>query len=389
MGSLGNKRKEKRRMDFVKKDVKIKILIVGMNGEPGGGMEKITFDYISRIKNREIEFSFSNIHDRIRFQNELENIGCKIFSLPSPKKKPALFIREYLKLCKNEKFDIIHINMLSAANILPLLCAKLSACKNIIVHSHNGNTVGIHRHILHFTNKFFVKLFANHYFACSNAAAKFMFGTTKNVKIIKNAIDVSKYKFDEENGKKFREKLNLPQNSLLIGHVGRFDKQKNHSFLIRVFKEIQEKNSKVFLILVGVGYAMEDTKKLAKDLKIIDRVIFYGKSDDTAQIYSAMDLFLLPSLFEGLPLVGIEAQCSGLSILTSNGISKEMGITDLVRWLDLNDGEQKWADIASELLSNPRIRIRNAYAKEIENAGYSIEKEAEKLENLYLGFFVK
>jgi len=346
-----------------------------------GGIEKITFDYVSRIKNENIDFSFLNIYDKICYQDELEKIGCKVFSLPNPKKKIFTFIREYMKLCKNEKFDVIHINMLSAANILPLLCAKFCGCKNIIVHSHNSGTVRFYRHILHFINKRFIKLLANNYFSCSNVAAKFMFGNEKNVKIIRNAIDISKYKFDEENRKKVRDKLNLPQNSLIIGHIGRFEKQKNHPFLINIFKEISEKNENAFLLLVGIGYAMEDVKKLVEQQKLSNKVIFYGKSDNTSQIYSALDLFLLPSFFEGLPLVGIEAQCNGLPILASTKISKEMQITNLVYWLNLRDGKQKWADKAREILS--KTYERNDYAKEVEKAGYCIKTEAKKLANLY------
>jgi glycosyltransferase involved in cell wall biosynthesis len=360
--------------------MRIKIFIAGMYDNPGG-IEKITFDYVSRIKTENIEFSFLNIYEKICYQDELEKIGCKIYSLPNPKRNIFLFIFEYMKLCKNEKFDIIHINMLSAANILPLLCAKICGCKNIIVHSHNGNRVGFCRHILHFINKHSVKLLANHYFSCSDAAAKFMFGNEKNIKIIRNAIDISKYKFDAENRKKIREKLNLPQNSLVIGHVGRFEKQKNHKFMIRVFKKISEKNANAILLLVGVVYTMKNTERLVKQLKLSDKVIFYGKSDDAAQIYSAMDLFLLPSFFEGLPIVGIEAQCNGLSMLASTGISTEMQITDLVYWLKLSDGEQKWADKAREILS--KTYERNNYAEEVEKAGYCIKTEAEKLANLY------
>lgn len=347
-----------------------------------GGIERITFDYISRIKNENIEFSFLNVYEKICYQDELEKAGCKIFSLPNPKKKILRFLKDYLKLCKNEKFDIIHINMLSAANIFPLLCAKLSVCKNIIVHSHNGNTVGFYRHILHFTNKFFVKLFATHYFSCSDAASRFMFGSTKNVKLIRNAIDTSRYKFDPKNKEKIRKKINLPQDSFLVGHVGRFEKQKNHPFLIRIFKNISEKLPNAKLILVGVGYAMEDTKKLVEDLKLSDKVIFYGKSDNTAEIYSALDLFLLPSLFEGLPLVGLEAQCNGLPIIASTGISKEMQITDLVTWLDLSDSEQIWAKKACKILSQTRDRCK--YAEEVEKAGCSIDKEVDSLEKIYL-----
>ena len=366
--------------------MKIKVFIAGMYDNPGG-IERITFDYVSRIKNENIEFFFLNIYDKMCYQDELEKMGCKIFSLPSPKKKLFVFVLEYLKLCENEKFDIIHINMLSAANILPLLCAKISGCKNIIVHSHNASTVGFYRHVLHFTNKFFVKLFANHYFSCSNAAAKFMFGNKKNVEIIRNAIDISKYKFDVENRKNFRKKINLPQNSILIGHIGRFEKQKNHKFIIRVFNEIFQKNANAFLILIGGGYTMKSIEKLVKKLELAKRVIFYGKTNNTAEIYSAMDLFLLPSFFEGLPVVGIEAQCNGLPVLASTGISAEIQITDLVCRLDLSDGEREWADKSQEMLS--RTYERNLFAKEVEKAGYNIEEKVKNLADLYVEYAQK
>jgi glycosyltransferase involved in cell wall biosynthesis len=271
--------------------------------------------------------------------------------------------------------------MLSAANILPLIVAKISGTPKVIFHSHNGNTVGLHRHILHFIGKFFVCLLSDFKFACSNAAAKFMFSNNKNVKIIRNAIDVSKFRFNEDFRQKIRTEINVTPNDFLIGHIGRFETQKNHRFLIKIFKEVADKLPNARLLLVGTGYAEEETEKLGENLNISDKIIFYGKSDKTHEIYSAFDLFLFPSLFEGLPLVGIEAQCNGLPILASTGISREMQITDLVSWLSLTENEKIWAERIIEL---SKSSTRKNYSAQIEDAGYSIEKEAPELEKTYL-----
>jgi len=360
---------------------KIKILIVGMYDNPGG-IENMIFNYVSHIKSDKFDFAFLNVYEKMCYQDDFEKMGYKVFTLINPQKKPFEFFAEFLKLCENENFDIIHINMLSAANTLPLLAAKISGNKKIIFHSHNGNTVGFHRHILHFCGKFFVNILTDYKFACSNAAAKFMFGGDylQNVKIINNAIDTSKFKFDENFRKKIRKELNVLPNDFLIGHIGRFEAQKNHSFLIKIFKKVSEKLPNAKLILVGAGYAMDEAKKLAEDLNISDKIIFYGKSDKTFEIYSALDLFLFPSLFEGLPLVGIEAQCNGLPILASTGISKEMQITDLVSWSSLTENEDVWAKKVINILQNS---AQKDCLEQIENAGYSIEKEAIKLEKIY------
>jgi len=358
---------------------KIKILIVGMYDNPGG-IENMIFNYVSRIEKDKFNFSFLNIYDKMCFQDEFEKMGFNVFSLINPKKNPLKFFTNFIKLCKIENFDIIHINMLSAGNILPLIAAKLSGNKKVIFHSHNGNTIGFYRHILHFGGKFFVKTFADYRFACSDAAAKFMFGNTKNVRIIKNAIDISKFKFNEDFRAKIRNELNIGQNDFLIGHIGRFEAQKNHSFLVKIFKKVSEKLPNTKLILVGVGYTMDDTKKLVEDLGVRNKTIFYGKSNKTYEMYSAFDLFLFPSLFEGLPLVGIESQCNGLPILASTGISKEMQITDLVSWLNLSEKEDIWVE---EIIKISQNLTRNDYSVEIENSGYSIEKELPKLENIY------
>jgi len=357
-----------------------KVLIMGIH-DAMGGIEQVMYDYISRINSNNIRFVFASMHDKIVYQDEYEKMGCRMYRLPDIKKNPFACASALIKIIKHEKIDIVHYNMLSAANIVPLVIAKLAGCKQIIAHAHNTGTVGLHKYTLHYINRVFIPLFATGFLTCSDQAGYFMFGRRRKALLIRNAVNVKKFLYDRKARKSVRDELKVDNNTLLIGHVGRFAEAKNHPFLIEIFRCIAQKHEPAKLLLIGTGHKEKEIRELVDKYSLADRVIFYGVSPGIEKLYSAMDVFVLPSFFEGLSMVGTEAQCSGLFVVASDTISKQMDIAGQVRWHSLNDPPQQWAKTILECV--PMRKTENVSAA-ITKAGYDIIEEAGKLEQLYL-----
>jgi glycosyltransferase involved in cell wall biosynthesis len=364
------------------KGLKTKVLIIGMN-KTIGGVEKIMLSYIRHIDKRKISFEFINIYNKICFQDELEKLGCKIYNTPNDKKSPFAYFFVLLNLLRHESYSVIHVNMNSAANIVSLLAAKIAGCKHIIAHSHNTDfPPSLIRKNLHIINKHFLKLLATEYFACSKAAGNYLFGSGVNFVLIKNAINVDNFVFNKNTREMTRTMLGISDGTSLIGHIGRFEEQKNHEFLLSVFRAVLRKQEQVRLLLVGEGSLEQKIKNMAAVMDIIDKIIFYGTTDTPQDLYSAMDVFLLPSLYEGLGVVGMEAQCSGLPVVASSAIPQEMRVSELATLIDLNDSLDVWAEaVLSGLLKS---RERKDMAECITGAGYNIKIESKFLEEKYI-----
>ena len=216
--------------------------------------------------------------------------------------------------------------------------------------------------------------------ACSEAAALELYGTTKNVYILHNAIDVNKFKYNEKTEKTKRKELKIKDKDIVIGHIGRFEKQKNHEFLIDIFNEIHKQNKNTILLLVGEGSLKEEIEQKVKNLNLEKSVKFLGQRSDVNELYQAMDAFVLPSLYEGLPLVGVEAQAAGLPCFFSTEVTKETKVLETTKLIELTEGPQKWASIIlKELKSYKRVDT----AEEITKNKFNISMESTKLDNYY------
>lgn len=327
----------------------IKVLQIGMTDNLGG-IESYLINYYRKIDKSKVQFDFVNIyHNDLCFQDEIESMGAKVYKLSNYYKHPLRYIRELIKLIKLNKYDIIHCNMNSAVMLYPLIAARLAGARNIIAHSHNASSdKGFIKKILHFINKHFIPFFANYYFACSLKAGEWFFNkkivNSDRFKVVYNAIDIDNYKFNDRLRIKKRKELNISDNELLIGHVGRFNRQKNHEFLVDLFYDLQKKQPKSKLVLVGVGPNFDFIKDKVEKLGINDKVLFLGQRSDVNELMMAFDVFILPSLYEGLPLVGVEAQASGVPCLFSDSITKEVIINDNNKMLSLNDSLDLWID---------------------------------------------
>ena len=354
----------------------MKILEVGM-GPCLGGIEVYFHNYYKKLSS-DFHFDFTDRDGGLYFSEEYKANGSTIHHMPDFNRHPVKYFFTLKKIIKDGNYDAVHINMLSLANILPVLAAQFTKVK-VIIHSHNaGMPSGLARKVLHFINKPFVAL-ADNRLACSEAAGKWMFGK-KSFTVIPNAIDLSVFSLNEEKRNEIRQKYNIGD-SVLIGHVGRFAEQKNHAFLIDVFAELCRKSAKYKLMLVGEGELMEEIKQKVADAGLKDKVIFTGSVSNVQDYMQAMDVFVLPSLFEGLPVTGIEAQASSLPCVFSDRITKELKITDNVVFVPIED-KTAWIKEIEQLTSTPRID-NTAKLKE---SGYDIKNSIKLLETKLMKF---
>lgn len=360
----------------------IRVLQIGMYNNLGG-IETFLYNYYRKIDKEKVQFDFINMYDKICFQEELINLGAKIHNVTNVKINPIKCKNEIVRLIKANKYEIVHINMLSAANVIPLIAAKKAGVKVIIAHSHNANTPkNIIKKFLHKVNKRIILSSATHYFACSEKAGKWLFGESNSnrVTVVNNAVEVEKFTFNKELRRAYRE-LEQLDNKFVIGHVGRFSEQKNHDFLIDIFKSIYDRNNNSVLLLIGIGELEDTIRKKVKKLGLEENVKFLGLREDVNKLYNVMDVFLLPSLFEGLPIVGVEAQISGLKCIFSDTITPEVKLTDNCKFISLDDSVEKWADIVLEAVGN---YSRNNINKVLEKSCYDINAQARAIEKFYL-----
>lgn len=350
----------------------------------GGGVEAVVMNYYRHINREHIQFDFICDKDSTHIPyEEIESLGGKVI-LISPYQNPRAYHRELKEVLKQGKYLIVHshINTLS---FFSLWAAKEAGVKVRIAHSHSTtNSKEKKKNLMKQLLRPLSKLFATDYVSCSELAGRWLFGNrTYNkgeVYLLNNAIDLERFVYNEEVRKSKRAELNIPENMFVIGHIGRFVEQKNHEFLLDVFKEIHDRHSNSMLLLAGDGPLRDQMKKKVDMLNLNQSVIFLGQRKDANELYQAFDLFLLPSLYEGLPVVGVEAQTAGLLCVLSNDMTKETKVIDSTIFLNLDLGPSAWAD---SILKNYKNYHRRNTKEEVASHGFDIELEAKKLENLY------
>jgi glycosyltransferase involved in cell wall biosynthesis len=271
--------------------------------------------------------------------------------------------------------------MSSCAYISPLIAAKLAGVKKIIAHSHNSSAdKDLLKKVLHYINKPFLRFLANSYFSCSKEAAKWLFTKSLRSKAIeiKNAINAEDFAFNSEKREQTRQKLGV-ENKFVIGHIGRFVEQKNHTFLIDIFTEIYKRDKNSVLILAGNGPLEDKIKEKVNKAGLKNAVYFLGVCKHAADLYQAMDVFILPSLSEGLPFCAVEAQCSGLLCFVSDAVSKETVIIN-TKILPLAYSAESLAEI---IINSSDDFIRQNAAEAIEKAGFDVKSILSTLTKYY------
>lgn len=352
-----------------------------------GGIETLLMNLYRKIDRSQIQFDFLLTNDSYNdFESEIIYLGGKIYRV-SPRnkgiKKNKSDLDSFFKI--HQEYKIIHQHLSSLSYIEPIKIARKHQIPHRIVHSHNTKQSGSKIHyISHKFNQYKIDRLATEYFACSNLAARWLFPKSiylnRSYSVINNGIDTNGFVFNSEIRSNKRKELNIDPNEVLLGHVGRFNLQKNHDFLIDIFKSYKDKYGKGKLLLVGEGPLRPSIEEKINQLGLNHDIIFTGLRKDISELMQAMDVFLMPSLHEGLPVTLIEAQATGVSIVLADTITKEVAINDNLAWLSLKDSYEKWA----LTIEKSTMYDRKSTTKKVIDAGFDIKNIAEELQCFYL-----
>lgn len=349
-----------------------------------GGAESMVMNLYRSADREKIQFDFVVCEGKkAAYEDEVLSLGGRIYRLPRFGPGTVIrFIRAWNDLFrKHGEYRIIHGHLRSCASIYLSIARRYGLIT--IIHSHSTSSgkglLAIIKNLMQLP----LRKTADYLIACSNAAGVWLYGKKAvkkdNYYIIKNALDAQSFRFDEDKRFAARHALGLG-NRFVVGHVGSFIPVKNHAFIIEIFNEIRKRNSTAVLLLVGDGKLMQSTKALARKYALSDKIIFTGVREDIPELLCAMDVFLLPSKWEGLPLTAIEAQASGLPCVLSDTITRETKISPLVEFYPLGESAGAWADkILAFSGSTKRLDTYDV----IRNSGYDCADTASKLQEFY------
>lgn len=360
----------------------IKVLVWGAT-DTVGGVEAVLWNYVSHISTDDIQFDFINTYEDISIGEKVRSRGSKVFSLPNRKKDYIGYkngIKKFMREHASEYYAV-WLNDCMFGNIDILKLATKYGVERRIIHAHNSLNMGggTSRLIRHKINSWLLRFYVTDYWACSNLAGNWSYPKdivdAGRVKVIPNAVDVDAFSVKKDIRQKQRETLGLSE-KLVFGHVGRFHFQKNHLFLIDVFNQIYRLRPDSVLLLIGSGEDEEKVHERVNEYGIGEAVHFLEIRKDTNELYQAMDAFLLPSLFEGLPVVMVEAQASGLPCFVADTITKEADISGNVEFYSLNQDASIWAE---NIIKSIEVFERKDVKKVITDRGYSIDAAANAL----------
>ncbi|MCF2583979.1 glycosyltransferase family 1 protein [Mitsuokella multacida] len=366
----------------------VKVLQIGMT-ENIGGMETYLMAQYRKLNREKVRYDFLNItgESQIVFSDEIKRNGDSIYAVPSRHKSPLGHYWGVLKLLyqKRHEYKYIVLNTCSLYYVFPLFIAALVGIPHRVIHSHNsGDEIAesLPRKCIKYLNTFLLKISATDYWACSKLAGKWMF-KGHPFQVIHNAIDTSKFIFNPAVRRRVRKELGI-ENKFVIGTVARFSPQKNHEFLIDIFKEVALKRENSVLMLVGDAAGFQDRLNRIKEkihvYHLEDRVLFLGMRNDTNELYQAMDCHVLPSHFEGLCITALEAQAAGLPCICSDSFSEETAVTRHFYTVNLNASAESWAGVILQYANQERENTSIDFI----NMGYDINVEIKKMERLFL-----
>lgn len=305
-------------------------------------------------------------------------IGSEVYHIGNRKRNPLMYAWRLGRFVSRNKYDIVHVHGNSATMTFDLLGAKLGGCGIRIAHSHNTTCQHITEDRI--LRPLFYCLVTDR-FACGQKAGEWLF-RKRDFKIIPNGRDLQKFSYSELDRKDYRRKLKL-EDVLVIGHIGGFNQAKNQKFALEVFAEILKHDRRSKIVFAGEGELLEDVKKYAEELKVDDSSIFLGAISDVNKLLSAIDIMIMPSLHEGMPLVILEAQSEGVPCVLSDSITRECGISDLVKYLPLSEGAEKWAKVISGVKVVNRHEAQERGRRALKREGYDIRENARDLRILY------
>lgn len=348
-----------------------------------GGAETMIMNLYRNIDRNKVQFDFvENSSEPAAFDEEILSLGGKIYRCPHYNgKNHFAYVKWWNTFFQKHsgEYPIVHGHLGSTAAIYLSVAKKHGAYT--IAHSHSaGSGSAMYRMFAYPT-----RYIADKFFACSKDAGISRYGKTVGndsvrCQVLNNAIDARRFSFNQETRKQVRSELHIAENAIVIGHVGRFVEAKNHLFLIAVFADVRKRDPNAVLLLIGDGERRAEIQAAIAEKHLDDAVILTGVRSNVWDFYQAMDVFVFPSVYEGLPVSLVEAQASGLPCCVSSNVPKDSAITDLVEFIPLENGPDKWAEIALQRARAPRPDMLG----EIQNAGFDVISTANWLENFYL-----
>lgn len=366
----------------MQKPIRILNLFTIMNR---GGAETMVMNYYRNIDRTKVQFDFM-VHreERGAYDDEIEELGGKIYRMPAIRPWSANSYRKEIRRFYEEhkEYRVIHSHM-SELGYYDFSEAERAGVPVRICHAHN-RPYGIDlKSPVRWYYKTRMMPHITHMFMCGEESGEWLFGKKNKEKFIQlnNAIDAEKYTYNCTKRQAMRQNLGISENQIVVGHVGRFDPQKNHKFIIDIFAEVQKQDKNAVLLLVG-----DDKSAIGKEIhqKVeqlgLQNVIFTGVRSDVADLMQAMDVFLFPSLFEGFGIVALEAQAAGIPTIVSNRIPSECFVTDLIKSVELLNDSTKWSSV---VLEAAKIQRKNTF-EEIKNAGFDIKENALRLQDFYI-----
>lgn len=353
------------------------VLVLNTTGMGYEGISSVIMNYIENMDLSGISLNVAVVPTtKPELIERIEKIAA-VHLLPQKKQDTKGYMKELSKLLKSG-IDVFHIHGNSGMMFMEVMAAKRCHVKKIIVHCHN--TTCDHLFVSNVL-KHPMKWFSDELVSCSEASGKWLYGKSRHT-VLNNAINIERFAFNEAVRNECRNEFGV-DGEVLFGHIGHFTEQKNHGFLIDIFAEIHKKNANTKLLLVSIGPKMDEIRKKVSELGLDDSVIFAGQRSDVDRIYQALDLFIMPSKWEGLPVVMLEAQAAALPLVVSDVITRDAECTDRVTYLSLEDSSENWAKTAlekAEKYSDRGVDVKTP----ISSAGFDIKQQAEELKEIYL-----
>lgn len=353
-----------------------------MGSMNGAGVENVIMNYYRAIDRERFQFDFfvdeTSTHIPVE---EIQSLGGSIIPVP-PVSHLSAFLPVLERHLREGDYSIVHAN-LNALSVFPLFAAKRAGIKVRIAHSHSTAGKGeMFRNAAKAVLRLVANKYPTHRLACSQHAGEWLFGKNAQFQILHNAIDLKRFSFSDKARSEIRNRLGLSDDCFCIGHVGRFMEQKNHRYILKVFRAFVQRMPEARLVLVGEGRLDNEIRALAASIGIVDKVIFAGFADDAASYYSAFDCFVLPSLYEGLGMVAIEAQANGLRCLLSDKVPVEVEVSDGCAFLPIEeDSISLWVEALESSLHMGREATADPRLER-----YDIEHETHRLEDMYRSF---
>ena len=344
-----------------------------------GGLETMLMNYYRNIDRNKVQFDFLTHRDeRWDYDDEIESLGGKIYHLPKLNPFSKSYLNALDKFFKEHKeYQIVHCHQDCLSGVV-LKVAKKNGVRFTIAHAHSASQDKNLKYFIKVLAKKNIKKYSDKMFACGEEAGKWMF-ETDNFEVLNNAIDTDLYTYNKEKADKVKKEFGI-ENKFVIGHVGRCNYPRNHKFIIDVVNEVQKVKEDSVLMLVGDGDLRAEIEQKVQDLGLSDKVIFTGVRSDVNELMQGMDMFLFPSLYEGLPVTMVEAQASGLKCIISDKVPLECKMTENVEVVKLEESPQKWA---KEVLKYEKYERQNT-KEEIVKANFDIKANAKYLQEFYL-----